>query len=67
LALPASAGPAALASMSVSLRLPFVVAQGLAGRSVPVVFEVTRVNPNAGNGADTSAIQFEKSTFFIPR
>ena len=64
---PASAGPAAVASMSVSLRLPFAVAQGLAGRSVPVVFEVTGVEPNAGSGADTSAIQFEKSTFFIPR
>jgi polyferredoxin len=66
-ATPASAGPAAVASMSVSLRLPFAVAQGLAGRSVPVVFEVTGVEPNAGSGADTSAIQFEKSTFFIPR
>jgi hypothetical protein len=31
--------------MSVSLRLPFAVAQGLAGRSVPVVFEVTGVVP----------------------
>ena len=66
-AMPASAGPAAVASMSVSLRLPFAVAQGLAGRSVPVVFEVTGVEPNAGSGADTRAIQFEKSTFFIPR
>lgn len=66
-ATPASAGPAAVASMSVSLRLPFAVAQGLAGRSVPVVFEVKGVEPNAGSGADTSAIQFEKSTFFIPR
>ena len=67
LATPASAGPAAVASMSVSLRLPFAVAQGLAGRSVPVVFEVTGSEPNAGSGADTRAIQFEKSTFFIPR
>ena len=67
LAMPASAGPAAVASMSVSLRLPFAVAQGLAGRSVPVVFEVTGGEPNAGSGADTRAIQFEKSTFFIPR
>ncbi|MFN7547218.1 MAG: FixG Ig-like domain-containing protein, partial [Pseudomonadota bacterium] len=66
-ATPASAGPAAVAAMSVSLRLPFAVAQGLAGRSVPVVFEVKGVEPNAGSGADTSAIQFEKSTFFIPR
>jgi len=31
----ASAGPASVASMSVSLRLPLAAAQGLAGRSVP--------------------------------
>jgi cytochrome c oxidase accessory protein FixG len=61
-ATPASAGPAAVASMSVSLRLPFAVAQGLAGRSVPVVFEVTGVEPTSGTSADRSAIQFEKST-----
>jgi hypothetical protein len=67
LATPASAGPAAVASMSVSLRLPFAVAHGLAGRSVPVMFEVTGVEPTSGNGADRSAIQFEKSTFFVPR
>jgi cytochrome c oxidase accessory protein FixG len=66
-ATPASAGPAAVASMSVSLRLPFAVAHGLAGRSVPVMFEVTGVEPTSGNGADRSAIQFEKSTFFVPR
>ena len=64
---PASAGPAALTSTSVSLRLPFVVAQGLAGRSVPVMFAVTGVEPTSGTSADRSAIQFEKSTFFIPR
>ncbi len=67
LATPASAGPAAVASMSVSLRLPFAVAQGLAGRSVPVMFEVTVVEPTSGNRADRSALQFEKSTFFVPR
>ena len=66
-ATPASAGPAAATSTSVSLRLPFVVAQGLAGRSVPVMFAVTRVEPTSGTSADRSAIQFEKSTFFIPR
>ena len=66
-AMPASAGPAAVTSTSVSLRLPFVVAQGLAGRSVPVMFEVTGVEPTSGTSADRSAIQFEKSTFFIPR
>jgi polyferredoxin len=66
-ATPTSAGPAAVTSTSVSLRLPFVVAQGLAGRSVPVMFAVTRVEPTSGTSADRSAIQFEKSTFFIPR
>ncbi len=66
-AMPASAGPAAVTSTSVSLRLPFVVAQGLAGRSVPVMFAVTGVEPTSGTSADRSAIQFEKSTFFVPR
>ena len=66
-ATPASAGPAAVTSTSVSLRLPFAVAQGLAGRSVPVMFAVTGVEPTSGTSADRSAIQFEKSTFFIPR
>jgi hypothetical protein len=31
------------------------------------MFEVTGVEPTSGNGADRSAIQFEKSTFFVPR
>ena len=66
-AMPASAGPAAVTSTSVSLRLPFVVAQGLAGRSVPVMFAVTGVESTSGTSADRSAVQFEKSTFFIPR
>ena len=66
-AMPASAGPAAVTSTSVSLRLPFAVAQGLAGRSVPVMFAVTGVEPTSGTSADRAAIQFEKSTFFIPR
>jgi polyferredoxin len=47
LAAPAHAGPADVASVSVSLRLPFAVAQGLAGRSVPVVFEVKAPPPRA--------------------
>ncbi len=67
LAAPAHAGPADVASVSVSLRLPFAVAQGLAGRSVPVVFEVKAAVPEAGDGAGTSATQFEKSAFFVPR
>jgi len=65
-ATPASAGPAAVASMSVSLRLPYAVAQGLAGRSVPVVFEVRGVERRSGTGTE-SVVQFEKSTFFVPR
>ena len=67
MAKPVSASPAAVASMSVSLRLPFEVAQGLAGRSVPVVFEVTSVQRHAGDDVESSAIQLEKSTFFVPR
>ena len=58
-----SAGPAAVASVSVSLRLPFAVAQGLAGRSVPVIFEVR----SERSGTAPSDTQIEKSTFFIPR
>ena len=67
LAQPASAGPAAVAAMSVSLRLPFAVAQGLAGRSVPVVFEVTGVQRRAGDAAHAPSTKFERSTFFVPR
>ncbi len=67
LATPTSAAPAAMAAMSVSLRLPYAVAQGLAGRSVPVVFEVTGVGPGDESGAETSAVQVEKSTFLVPR
>jgi hypothetical protein len=62
-ATPASAGPAAVASLSVRLRLPFAIAQELAGTLVPVVFEV-----KVEAGASTTAPrQLEKSTFFIPR
>jgi polyferredoxin len=67
LAVPASAGPAAVASISVSLRLPYAVAQGFAGRSVPVLFEVRGVEPSGATHAAKSAMQFEKSTFFVPR
>lgn len=67
LATPASAGPAAVASMSVSLRLPSTLAQVLAGRSVPVVFEVTGVQPRGADGVAKSVIEYEKSTFFVPR
>jgi polyferredoxin len=64
---PVRAGPAAVASMSVSLRLPFEAAQGLAGRSVPVVFEITGVQRHAGDDVERSTIQLEKSTFIVPR
>jgi polyferredoxin len=67
LAKPVSAGPAAVASMSVSLRLPHAATQALAGRSVPLLFEVAVVDPTSGTGEERSAIQFEKSTFFVPR
>jgi polyferredoxin len=67
LARPVSAGPAAVVSMSVSLRLPHAAAQALAGRSVPLLVEVTVVGLTAGTAAERSAIQFEKSTFFVPR
>jgi cytochrome c oxidase accessory protein FixG len=67
LAKPVRAEPAAVVSMLVSLRLPFAAAQGLAGRSVPVVFELTDAADQAGRGAGASAVQVEKSTFFVPR
>jgi len=31
------------------------------------MFAVTGVEPTSGTSADRAAIQFEKSTFFIPR
>ncbi len=67
LAPPVSAGPAAVASVSVRLRLPWAAAQGLAGRSVPVVFEVTGAGPDTGAASAWFAPQFEQSTFFVPR
>ncbi|OYU98010.1 MAG: cytochrome c oxidase accessory protein CcoG, partial [Burkholderiales bacterium PBB5] len=67
LAMPVSAGPAAVASMSVSLRLPSALAQGLAGKSVPVVFEVSVVQPRGADGLAKTVAEFEKSTFFVPR
>ncbi|OYY67282.1 MAG: cytochrome c oxidase accessory protein CcoG [Burkholderiales bacterium 28-67-8] len=67
LAVSASAGPAAVASISVSLRLPYAIAQGFTGRSMPVLFEVRGVEPAGATHATKSAMQFEKSTFFVPR
>jgi cytochrome c oxidase accessory protein FixG len=67
IAKPVSAGPAGVVSTSVSLRLPFAVAHELAGRSMPVVFEVAAEDAKAGGGAHPPATQFEKSTFLTPR
>ncbi len=67
LSTPASAGPAAVTAMSVSLRLPYAAAQALAWRSVPVFFEVTGVQQGQAQGAQRSATQLEKSMFFVPR
>ncbi len=63
----ASADAAGMASMSVSLRLPNAATQGLEGKSVPVLFEVTAVGPSGGSPPAAAAVQVEKSTFFVPR
>ncbi len=55
--------PAGIQSIVARLRLPHPAAQGLLGRSAPVVFEVTR-HHDADHGA---VVQREKSTFFVPR
>ncbi|MCP5272036.1 MAG: cytochrome c oxidase accessory protein CcoG [Burkholderiaceae bacterium] len=67
LAAPVKAGPAAVASVSVNLRLPYAAAQSLQGKAVPVRFEITAEQEHAGAAATMSASQFEKSTFFVPR
>ncbi len=67
LAAPVKAGPAAVASVSVNLRLPYASAQALQGRAVPVRFEITAEQERAGAAATMSSSQFEKSTFFVPR
>ena len=66
-ALPASAAPAAMTSMLVSLRLPDAVARRLASQSTPVTFEVSSVMPDQGADTQTAARQSEHSTFFVPR
>ncbi len=58
----ASAGPASVTSLVVSLRLPEPAARPLAGTSAAVVFEVSALA-----NADTMAVQRERSTFFVPR
>jgi cytochrome c oxidase accessory protein FixG len=64
---PASAGPAAVASLTVSLRLPNDAAQALAGQSVPVVLEVSAVDAGSGPNPGVAATQHEKSIFYVPR
>ncbi len=66
-AAPVSAGPAAVATLVVSLRLPMAAAQPLAGGSVPVVFEVRELTGLDAADAGTSTLQSERSTFFVPR
>jgi cytochrome c oxidase accessory protein FixG len=67
LAAPVKAGPAAVASVSVNLRLPYAAAQSLQGRAVPVRFEITAEQEHASAAATISSSQFEHSTFFVPR
>ena len=67
LAAPVKAGPAAVASVSVNLRLPYAAAQALQGKTVPVLFKITTEQERAGAPALSSAGQFERSTFFVPR
>jgi cytochrome c oxidase accessory protein FixG len=66
-AAPASAGPAALASVIARVRLPAEVARSLAGQAVPVVFEVSATAPTAGAAAAAPAVQAERSMFLVPR
>jgi cytochrome c oxidase accessory protein FixG len=53
-------------SIVVTLRLPAEQAQALAGRSLPVRFEVT-MQGAAGDKQADAIVQAEKSTFFVPR
>ena len=66
-ATPVSAEPAAVVSTMVSLRLHAAAAQALAGKSVPVVFEITAGAVPVETGAAAPSLQLEKSTFFVPR
>jgi cytochrome c oxidase accessory protein FixG len=58
-----SAPPAGIHAVVVRLRLPHSAAQGLAGQSAPVHFEVGLLEA----GRPTTAVQREPSTFFVPR
>ncbi len=57
---------AGIGSVVVSLRLPQEASQALAGRSVPVHFEVGLLGPEGGK-AQPLVTEREKSTFFVPR
>lgn len=67
LAAPVTADPAALASVSVNLRLRPEAAREFQGRSVPVRFDITAEQGRQGADARPLARQVEKSTFFVPR
>jgi len=63
----ASAGPASVASVVVSLRLAHADAQLLQGASTPLMFEVAVLDSPSSSAAGSAAVQREKSTFFVPR
>ncbi|HOX68023.1 MAG TPA: FixG Ig-like domain-containing protein, partial [Burkholderiaceae bacterium] len=63
----ASAGPASVASLVVSLRLAHADAQLLQGASTPLMFEVAVLDSPSSSAAGSAAVQREKSTFFVPR
>ncbi len=56
--------PAGIESLVLSLQLPAAPAQALRGQAAPVVFEVTLLGPDGSAG---TAVQRERSTFFVPR
>ncbi len=63
----ASAAAAGAVSLVVSLRLPAAAAQALQGTSVPVSFEVVALAAAGAASPAVSAVEHEKSTFFVPR
>jgi cytochrome c oxidase accessory protein FixG len=60
----ASAGPAGVTSLVVTLQLPLAFAQRLQGKSTPVLFELAA---QPSESTDPLAVQHEGSTFFVPR
>jgi len=63
----ASASPVGVATVAVTLQIPFAATQPLLGTSAPVVFEVTVLDSNQPAQAAALAVQREKSTFLVPR